>query len=194
MPGTSVDLAYPWYTQYGSKATAMRCTDTSTGWPTPGASARVPGQHEPSKRNEQATHHVSDTRQDVYASPPVRTPNFVSNLDASSMVTAGTNPRSTSRDVVSGVAFHPRAAWKNIIESRSLTEPLHGLVSCGHRPSKAHSSPVEAIGSSTASAGDNVDKSRLLPDGHNHKRSDDDAILLITLGPWLFASTCRAAA
>ena len=137
----------------------------------------------------QHTIQSSSSLHDVTASPPVKSPNLVSNRAASSAVVAGTNPRSTNRDDVSGVAFHPLAVWKKIIDNRSWTGPLYDLVSCGHLPSNAQSSPVEAIGTSTASDGDKVAKSRLLPDGQSHKRSEGRAILRITLGPWLFAST-----
>ena len=95
------------------------------GWPTPGTrmyESRANRIRETSKPTT-TSHHESPTRHEVYASPPVRTPNLVSNRAASSAVTAGTKPRSTKRDVVSGVAFHPRAVWKKMIDNRSCTEP-----------------------------------------------------------------------
>ena len=93
-----------------------------------------------------------DTFHDVYAEPRVNKSNLVSNAAASSVLAAGTNPRSTSLRVVSGLAFHPREDRKNMTDKRVDMSPSQGLTSCGQRPSNAHKCLLDAIGSSTASA------------------------------------------
>ena len=71
----------------------------------------------------------ADNLHDVHAEPLVRRSKRESKDNASSELVAGTNPSSTSRVVVSGLALQPRAERKKMMDILPDTSPSYGLTS-----------------------------------------------------------------